>query len=202
MRLGEVALNWIEAKAVLAEMGIGNVTQEDIDLSINGIRNRPLNADAVAAGVKKTTALSLSAIPDDPNRDGDVSPLMWEIRRERRMELFHEGNRIKDLRRWYKLDYMDYDTNPDKYLGPWIDFPVEEPQFMKDKINVLKVQDAEGNIHTYNGSNASDMVGFYCVRNAVNRETFFIRSYMRPVGEQQINDYKMRGYKLTQTENW
>lgn len=202
MRLGEVALNWIEAKAVLAEMGVGNVTQEDIDASINGIRNRPLNADAVAAGVKKTTALSLSAIPDDPMRDGDVSPLMWEIRRERRMELFHEGNRIKDLRRWYKLDYMDYDTNPDKYLGPWIDFPVEEPQFMKDKINVLKVQDAEGNIHTYNGTNPSDMVGFYCVRNAVNRETFFIRSYMRPVGEQQINDYKMRGYKLTQTVNW
>lgn len=202
MRLGEVVLNWIEAKAVLAEMNVGTVSQADIDASINAIRNRPLNAAAQAAGVKKTAALQLSAIPDDPDRDGDVSALIWEIRRERRMELFHEGNRIKDLRRWYKLDYMDYDMNPDKYLGPWVNFPVEEPQFMKDKVNVLKVQDADGNMYTYRGDNPDEMVGFYCVRNAVNREIFFSRSYMRPIGQQQIDDYKMRGYKLTQTVNW
>ena len=202
MRLGEVVLNWIEAKAVLAEMGVGSVSQADLDASINAIRNRPLSADASKAGVKKTSPLILTAIPDDPDRDSDVSALLWEIRRERRMELFHEGNRIKDLRRWYKLDYMDYDTNPDKYLGPWVDFQVEEPNFMKDKVNILKVQDAEGNIHTYNGTNPGDMVGFYCVRNAVNRETFFDRSYMKPIGQQQIDDYKMRGYKLTQTVNW
>ena len=119
------------------------------------------------------------------------------------MELFHEGNRIKDLRRWYKLSYMDYDTNPDKYLGPWVNFPEEEPAFMKDKVNVLKVQDVNGNVYTYNGSNDSEMVGFYCVRNAVNRETFFEeRAYLRPIGQQQIDDYKMRGYKLTQTAGW
>lgn len=202
MRLGEVVLNWIEAKAVLAEMGEGSVSQADIDASINAIRNRPLSADAAKAGVRQTSPLSLTALPDDPDRDGDVSALIWEIRRERRMELFHEGNRIKDLRRWYKLDYMDYDTNPDKYLGPWVDFPNEEPQFMKDKVNVLKVQDEDGNIFTYRGNNPDEMVGFYCVRNAVNRETFFDRSYMRPIGQQQIDDYKMRGYKLTQTVNW
>ena len=46
------------------------------------------------------------------------------------------------------------------------------------------------------------MVGFYCVRNAANRETFFDRSYMAPIGQQQIDEYKMRGYVLTQTENW
>ena len=202
MRLGEVVLNWIEAKAVLAEMGVGSVSQADIDASINAIRNRPLSAAAKAAGVKQTAALQLSAVPDDPDREGDVSALIWEIRRERRMELFHEGNRIKDLRRWYKLDYMDYDMNPDKYLGPWVDFPNEEPQFMKDKVNVLKVQDADGNMYTYRGDNPDQMVGFYCVRNAVNREIFFSRSYMRPIGQQQIDDYKMRGYKLTQTVNW
>ena len=202
MRLGEVVLNWIEAKAVLAELGGPAVTQDDIDKSINAIRKRPLNADATKAGVKQTAALSLSNVPDDPMREMDVPALIWEIRRERRMELFHEGNRIKDLRRWYKLDYMDYDMNPDKYLGPWVDFQVEEPAFMKDKVNVLKVQDADGKIHTYNGTNPGDMVGFYCVRNAVNRETFFDRSYMRPIGQQQIDDYKMRGYTLTQTVNW
>ena len=202
MRLGEIVLNWIEAKAVLAEMDGPAVTQDDLDKSINAIRQRPLNADAIAAGVKQTSPLMLNAVPDDPDREIDVPALMWEIRRERRMELFHEGNRIKDLRRWYKLDYMDYDLDPDKYLGPWIDFQKEEPAFMKDKVNVLKVTDVDGNIFTYRGNNPEEMVGFYCVRNAVNRETFFDRSYMKPIGQQQIDDYKMRGYKLTQTVNW
>lgn len=202
MRLGEIVLNWIEAKAVLAEMGVGSVTQADIDASINAIRSRPLSADAQKAGLVQTTPLTLTAIPDDPDRDLDVSALMWEIRRERRMELFHEGNRIKDLRRWYKLDYMDYDSNPDKYLGPWIDFPTEYAEWMGDMANILKVQKADGSIVTYRGDNDAEMVGFYCVRNAVNRETFFDRSYMRPIGQQQIDEYKMRGYTLTQTVNW
>lgn len=116
--------------------------------------------------------------------------------------MLHEGNRIKDLLRWYKLDYMDYDMDPDKYLGPWVNFPVEEPQFMNDRLNVLCVQHADGTVVKYNGTNASEMVGFYCIRNASNRETFFDRSYMAPVGQNQIDEYKMRGYKLTQTENW
>jgi hypothetical protein len=146
--------------------------------------------------------LLLGSIPDDPARDGDVTPLLWEIRRERRMELLYEGNRIKDLRRWKKLNYMDYDTNLDKYLGPWIDFPKEYPEYMKDMVNVLKVKKADGSIVTYNGSNASDMVGYYVVRNAVNRESFSDRSYLAPIGKQEIDDYAERGFTLTQTVNW
>lgn len=203
MRLGEVVLNWIEAKAVLAEMGEGPaITQADLDRSINGLRDRPLTPEAMAAGVQKTTHLEINNIPDDPMRDYDVPKLIWEIRRERRMELFHEGNRIKDLRRWYKLDYMDYDTNPDKYLGPWVNLDAECQAFMLDRVNVIKVQKADGTIVKYDGSNAAEMEGFYCVRNAVNRETFFDRAYMAPIGQQQINDYKERGYVLTQTVNW
>lgn len=203
MRLGEIVLNWIEAKAELAQSyGGPAITQDDLDRSINAIRNRPLSADAAAAGVQKTAALQIGSVPVDPRKDADVPALIWEIRRERRMEMLHEGNRIKDLLRWYKLDYMDYDMDPDKYLGPWVNFPVEEPQFMNDRLNVLCVQHADGTVVKYNGTNASEMVGFYCIRNASNRETFFDRSYMAPVGQNQIDEYKMRGYKLTQTENW
>ena len=203
MRLGEIVLNWIEAKAELAQSyGGPAITQDDLDRSINAIRNRPLSADAAAAGVQKTAALQIGSVPVDPKKDADVPALIWEIRRERRMEMLHEGNRIKDLLRWYKLDYMDYDMDPDKYLGPWVNFPVEEPQFMNDRLNVLCVQHADGTVVKYNGTNASEMVGFYCIRNASNRETFFDRSYMAPVGQNQIDEYKMRGYKLTQTENW
>ena len=203
MRLGEIVLNWIEAKAELAQsFGGSPITQSDLDKSINALRDRPLSADAIKAGVKKTDHMQIGSVPVDPKKDADVPALLWEIRRERRMDLLHEGNRIKDLLRWYKLDYMDYDLDPDKYLGPWVNFPKENEQFMKDRLNVLQVMHADGTVVKYNGSNASEMVGFYCVRNASNRETFFERSYMAPVGQQQIDDYKMRGYKLTQTENW
>nr|MBF6629277.1 RagB/SusD family nutrient uptake outer membrane protein [Proteiniphilum sp.] len=140
--------------------------------------------------------------PDDPARDQDVTPLLWEIRRERRMEMMYEGNRIKDLRRWEKLSYMDYDTNPDKYLGPWVNFPEEYPEYLPHMVDALRVKKADGSIVTYNGSNANEMVGFYMVRNAVNRLAFTSRSYLAPIGQQQIDDYSMRGYTLTQTQGW
>lgn len=213
MRYGEVVLNWIEAKAELAQSyGGAAITQADLDKSINALRSRPLSTHAAAAGVKQTAHMQIGAIPNDPKRDYDVPALIWEIRRERRMEFLHEGSRIKDLLRWYKLDYMDYDTDPDKYLGPWIDCAVElggdesvpkvNRNYLNQRIGILQVQKADGTIVKYNGGNADQMKGFYCVRNAANRETFFERSYMAPIGQQQIDEYKMRGYKLTQTVNW
>jgi len=47
--------------------------------------------------------LDVSNIGDDPTRDASVSPLLWEIRRERAVELMAEGYRFDDLRRWKKL---------------------------------------------------------------------------------------------------
>lgn len=41
------------------------------------------------------------------DRDQDVNPLLWEIRRERRVELMGEGTRLDDLRRWKKGHYVD-----------------------------------------------------------------------------------------------
>ena len=210
MRLGEIVLNWIEAKEELAlSYGGAAVTQEDIDKSINAIRQRPLDDDAKARGVQQTAALNINAIPEDPDRDSDVPALLWEIRRERRMELFNEGARIKDLRRWHKLDYMDYDRNPDNYLGPWIDFSKEvvmpnndTNEYLDKLVGVLTVQKKDGSRVTYDGTNASEMVGFYVVRNATNRETFRDRNYLAPIGQQQIDDYHMRGYTLSQTYGW
>ena len=49
IRYAEVLLNWIEAKAEL-----GNITQDDIDKSINKLRARPLDATAIAKGLKNT----------------------------------------------------------------------------------------------------------------------------------------------------
>jgi hypothetical protein len=206
IRLAEVVLNWLEAKAVLSEsLGGAAVSQSDLDKSINAIRKRPLDAAALAKGVQKTAPLMLTSLPDDPARDADVSPLMWEIRRERRMEFVFEGFRLLDLKRWNKLNYMDFSTNPDYFLGPWINLQAEFPSALTTSAATkgnVKVKKADGTVVTYNGNNASDMVGFWVVENASNRNQFNDKNYLSPVGAQQINEYKDKGYTLTQTKGW
>lgn len=204
IRLAEVVLNWLEAKAVLAEhMGGAAVTQDDIDRSINAIRSRPLDDAAIAKGVKQTAPLMLAALPVDPARDADVPALIWEIRRERRMEFFSEFARLHDIKRWKKINYMDYSTNPDYFLGVWIDFPAELPAYLSEaREGILQVKKADGTVVTYDGSNGAEMVGFYVVTNAANRNAFTDRVYMAPIGETQIVEYQERGYTLTQTQGW
>lgn len=87
LRLGETLLNYVEAKAVL-----GTVNQADLDNTINKLRKR--------AGLAPAAYLTMTP-PMDPSHASDgVSALMVEIRRERRVELFLEGFRYHDLRRW------------------------------------------------------------------------------------------------------
>ena len=57
LRYSEVLLNWIEAKAELETLGGAAVTQDDIDISINAIRDRPLDAGQEALGVLPTWSL-------------------------------------------------------------------------------------------------------------------------------------------------
>lgn len=84
LRYGEVLLNYAEAMAEL-----GTLTQGDLDISINLLRDR--------VGMPHMTM----DVQMDPRYANDgVSALISEIRRERRVELFMEGFRYNDLRRW------------------------------------------------------------------------------------------------------
>ncbi len=206
IRLGEVVLNWIEAKAVLAQhLGGPAVTQSDIDRSINALRKRPLDAVAASKGIKQTADLKLASLPNDPARDADVPALIWEIRRERRMEFVFEFARLDDIRRWKKLNYMNFDLDKDRYYGPWVNLAVEAPQLLTPANatarNVI-VRKADGTDVVYNGTNASEMVGFFKATNAQNRNAFTDRSYLSPVGQSQIIQYQERGYTLTQSPGW
>ncbi len=97
MRFAEALLNYAEAKA---ELGGGTISQDDLDISINLLRDR--------VGMPH-----LVAEPEmDPRYANDgVSAVISEIRRERRVELFMEGFRYDDIRRWKqgkKLENKDY----------------------------------------------------------------------------------------------
>jgi hypothetical protein len=201
-RYSEALLNWIEAKAEL-----GTADQSAIDKSINKIRNRPLAPEAIAKGVKKTAPLSLADLPNDPNRDPDVSPLLWEIRRERRMEFAFEYGRYEDLKRWKKLEHMDTENEPDLLSGGWVNFPTELPgELTSSKVGEISVVTMNGNVIVYNGSNASQMKGFYRGTNTNGRLPFLnqpnVNPYLSPVGKLQMEDYKSKGYVLKQTEGW
>jgi len=203
MRLAEVVLNWIEAKAELATMAGAAVTQADLDVSINAIHNRPLDATAIAKGIKKTAPLTLATLSDDPDRDADVPALIWEIRRERRMEFVFEHTRLMDLKRWKKINYMNGTANPDQLLGLWINFQTEYPEWLvAAKVNKLKVKKADGTVVTYTGTNGADMVGYLVPENISDRDPFTDKVYLAPIGNTQISEYLDKGYTLTQTPGW
>ena len=210
LRYSEVLLNWIEAKAELETLGGAAVTQDDIDISINAIRDRPLDAGQEALGVQKTAHMELATLPDDPDRDADVPQLLWEIRRERRMEFAFEQGRIIDLRRWHKLNYMDTTENPDILFGAYVDISRNGKNSMlgdmKNYVGKLRVQKANGEFVVYDGNNKRQVKGWFQAETTEPRQPFLnitnVNPYLCPIGTNQINDYQIHGYTLTQTPGW
>lgn len=205
IRYAEVLLNWIEAKAELAaSYGGAAVTQDDINKSINAIRNRPLDNEATANGVTKTDPMQLASLPEDPERDTDVSPLLWEIRRERRMEFVYEHTRLLDIKRWKKISYMNNKKYPDTMYGAWVNFPEDVPSYLdKEHEGLLTVRNAAGEDIVYDGTNADKMVGFYKISKVAARDTYDEeKAYVSPVGVQDMKQYSDYNYKLTQTKAW
>lgn len=90
IRYAEILLNYAEAKAELEQM-----TEEDLNMSINEIR-------------KRVGMPNLTLNPEmDPKYAGEgISSLLVEIRRERRVELSFENFRYQDLMRWKKGSYL------------------------------------------------------------------------------------------------
>jgi len=100
-RMGEVLLNYAEAAFEL-----GQFTQEVADQTINKLRVRG-----------NVAPLDLANIVEDPTRDVDVAPALWEIRRERGVEFLAEGlGRVFDIKRWKKL--VEYGGQ--EKLGRWV----------------------------------------------------------------------------------
>lgn len=193
LRYAEVLLNYVEAAYELHDLNaVYEFTQADIDKSINVIRDR--------AGVEMPHLQMMGTQPavggatyDDPKRleiesqaNGKVtSPLLWELRRERRIELCFEGFRLNDLKRWGKLDYVWNGCNPDIRFGAYI--VADDYQGKADEIVFEDKSFTEG----------------YIFRNTGDvRDRPVERNYISPVPSGQVQLYLAHGYTLTQTKEW
>lgn len=234
VRYAETVLNWIEAKAELADkFGGAAVTQDDLDASINAIRNRPLAPEAIEKGVQKTAPLMLAALPDDPARTSSVeaathagiveSALIWEIRRERRMEFQQEHYRTRDIRRWGKLELMQGSINPDILKGAWIDLEAawkgngynRYTELNKANEGTFKVELADGTILAYEcevnenneiiSDNRAQMKGFKIPRNISDRGPLGgEKQYLEPICLDVLADYRDNGFDgiMIQNPGW
>jgi starch-binding outer membrane protein, SusD/RagB family len=162
-RYAEALLNYAEAKAEL-----GGVTQQDINISINELRRRVKMPD-----------LNISAIPNDPKwLYPNLSPLLNEIRRERRVELSCEGFRFDDLARWAAINLL-VGNRPLGYKFNQADFP-------KLKIGTSIFVDSNGYLDPYQKSLSK---GYQFNIN---------RDYLLPIPQQEITLNK----NLTQNPGW
>lgn len=179
LRLGEVLVNYAEARYELGEL-----TQEDLDNSINQLRRRggmtipDLEVIGGQPAVKGT-------VYDDPKRDPSVPGLLWEIRRERRVEMCFEGLRYSDLKRWKKLEYMCNEFNPDIRYGAYIRY-ADYPKANKTEVYI-------------DGGNSE---GFILCNRGTARKAPTDKNYVKPVPKNQIQLYKDNGYELSQTKEW
>lgn len=141
-RYAEVLLINAEAKA---ELGV--ITQTDIDKTINALRIRVGMTEGL---------LDMNNIAIDPNWDfKTITPLLNEIRRERKVELACEGFRVDDLYRWAAVDEAICGKRPKGAVkSQWKDYPNVTEAFV-EAWEKLK-EDENGYIDPYGGFSALD----------------------------------------------
>lgn len=215
LRYAEVLLNYAEAAYELHLINASYpFSNTELDRSINMIRARAdvnLPALQVVAGNQpavngityidpKYTELEYNPqyYPGDQTKDGGpIDAILWEIRRERRVELCMEGFRLNDLKRWYRLGYLYNGCNPDIRYGAYINkdnYQGIDPEIVLVKADADDMATATADATLKEG---------YILRNTEGaREMPVARNYVNPVPSGQITLYKNKGYTLTQTKEW
>lgn len=113
-RYAEVLLNYAEAKAEL-----GTLTQDDLDISINEIRERAGMKDLDMEYANNNIDWYLSSKEYGfTNLSENNKGVILEIRRERAVELAQEGFRYYDLMRWAAGYCIDQEMLGMYFTGP------------------------------------------------------------------------------------
>lgn len=184
LRYGEILMNYAEAALELSTVGGPAFSQEDLDKSINVLRDRPGIAIPHLQVMGGEPAVN-GAVYDDPDRDPTVSSMIWEIRRARRVELIMEGFRNDDLRRWKKLNYLDMVDHPDTNRGAWVD--------KSDYTSELK------NLELTNGTTGYIIPAYVA---SAQRRFEDEKVYLKPLPLDQITLYADHGVTLEQNPGW
>lgn len=211
MKLNEVMMNYIEAAAELASLGKYTLTQSDFDRTINALRKRPSTNMPTVQLVGDALHVAAGEVKDS-QRDADVSPILWEIRRERRTELVYEGLRFNDLRRWKKLNYADMVLNPKLNMGAYINksayvawynrtYPPAKPEnaLTLEKLGEMNLVQLDPT-----GKYVADANEGYIkpiVKEGFMR-TYKERDYLYPIPIDQLTLYRNAGYSVKQNAGW
>ncbi|HEX2976744.1 MAG TPA: RagB/SusD family nutrient uptake outer membrane protein, partial [Bacteroidales bacterium] len=207
IRYGEVLLNYAEAAAEL-----GQFTQADADKTINKLRNRNIKKNNTGSNLTKLPAMVISGnnvtangvVINDPDRDPSVSPLLWEIRRERCVELMFEGFRKNDLRRWMKFEYLKTkETAGPTTLGKgaYVDlskFPVATRNKITAAVRFYYPDPAGAPLKAF----IYNLYDANMRRDWIPGDSYYERQYLNSVPLDQIKLYSDMGYVLTQNPGW
>ncbi len=141
--MGSIIFRYTEALLIFAEAKaeLGTITQSDLDKTVNAIRDR--------VGM---IHMDLSNITTDPDWDFPVlSPIINEIRRERRIEMAFEAQRWDDLARW-RAHHLITGKRPRgcKYIGSNLEGTYFDPSGNPSiKLNINLYVDENGFIDPY-----------------------------------------------------
>ena len=155
--LAEIVLNAAEAYAELND-------QTNAEKYVNMLRAR--------AGMPNLK------LQNDPANNMGVSDLIWEVRRERRVELMFDLNdRYWSLIRWHQLDKLDTQKYPEQTQGAWI-----EAGWPIDSKSVLLTEGDHG----------------YIECRTADHRVFEEKHYLAPIPQGQID----LNPNLTQNPGW
>ncbi len=208
IRYSEVLLNYAEAC-----YETGTFTQAIADATINKLRDRNIKCNNKGNNLTKvphmvlqgTNVTANGVIINDPDRDTDVPPILWEIRRERAVELSMEGQRRNDLQRWGKFSYLKTaqvdDAHPSELAyGAIFDY--------RDLSSSVKASVRKSNPKLYSFNADSSLVAVYNLYNVKYRRDWkdddvtYTRQYFQAVPLNTIKFYKDKGHTLTQNPGW
>ncbi|MDR0537253.1 MAG: RagB/SusD family nutrient uptake outer membrane protein [Tannerellaceae bacterium] len=183
-RFGETLLIYAEAKAEL-----DNITQADLDKSINKLRDR-VNMPHLTISVARDPNFEFASLP----------PIIQEIRRERKVELACEGFRVNDIMRWAAAGELIVGKIPvGAKKAQWIGFKFEDylPEATPDierqgkfeeRLSALEV-DGKGYIKVFKNTLNGGTQGFKFNLN---------RDYLLPIPTNQLT----LNPKLKQNPGW
>lgn len=180
--LNIILLNYAEAMEEL-----GKCDNAVLDKSINLLRKR--------VGMPILTVEKANQI-NDPKKEKfapEISPLLWEIRRERQVELMFTGSRFYDILRWKKASYF---SKP--FVGCYVDLD-KRPVEAYNEDGSLKFKAILGDI---GGKKVEGMTkGYVLPYNGELQPVYSdndLKLYYEPINKQELT----LNPNLTQSPGW